>query len=213
MKSDLVRMLGIVAVAGIVAVGGCSQKPASEPAKPVGVAEKTGAAVDKAAQKTTEAVNTAVEKTVEVATGRQDVQVLSDAEVEKLAMYGKIAENHYGVPQDVEVSASVEDVTVSYGDPFSDGFFSPRKCQRNLDLRLTLTAKQCRGGKILWAGDEPASLTDTVNVADVPLLEQSTEHIAKGIHPQRSILERLIEPFIIVGATGVAIYLFFTIRS
>ncbi len=41
-------------------------------------------------------------KTVEVATGRQDVQVLSDAEVEKLAMYGKIAENHYGVPQDVE---------------------------------------------------------------------------------------------------------------
>ncbi len=118
-----------------------------------------------------------------------------------------------GVPQDVEVSASVEDVTVSYGDPFSDGFFSPRKCQRNLDLRLTLTAKRCRDGKILWAGDEPASLTDTVNVADVPLLEQSTEHIAKGIHPQRSILERLIEPFIIVGATGVAIYLFFTIRS
>jgi pyruvate,water dikinase len=41
-------------------------------------------------------------KTVEVATGRQDSQVLSDAEVAKLAMYGKIAENHYGVPQDVE---------------------------------------------------------------------------------------------------------------
>jgi hypothetical protein len=39
---------------------------------------------------------------MEVATGRQDVQVLSDAEVEKLAMYGKIAENHYGIPQDVE---------------------------------------------------------------------------------------------------------------
>jgi pyruvate, water dikinase len=41
-------------------------------------------------------------KVMEVATGRQDVQVLSDAEVEKLAMYGKIAENHYGIPQDVE---------------------------------------------------------------------------------------------------------------
>ncbi len=36
-------------------------------------------------------------KTVEVAAGRQDAVVLSDEEVAKLAMYGKIAENHYGV--------------------------------------------------------------------------------------------------------------------
>jgi pyruvate,water dikinase len=41
-------------------------------------------------------------KTVEVSSDRQDTQVLSDAEVAKLAMYGKIAEDHYGVPQDVE---------------------------------------------------------------------------------------------------------------
>ncbi|OPY35560.1 MAG: Phosphoenolpyruvate synthase [Methanoregula sp. PtaU1.Bin051] len=43
-------------------------------------------------------------KTVDVPVGRQDAQVLSDEEVAKLAMYGKIAENHYGVPQDVEWS-------------------------------------------------------------------------------------------------------------
>ncbi len=41
-------------------------------------------------------------KLVDVDSARQDAQVLSDAEVEKLAMYGKIAENHYGIPQDVE---------------------------------------------------------------------------------------------------------------
>ena len=41
-------------------------------------------------------------KLVAVDAARQDAQVLSDAEVAKLAMYGKIAENHYGVPQDVE---------------------------------------------------------------------------------------------------------------
>lgn len=43
-------------------------------------------------------------KLVDVAPARQDAQVLSEAEVTKLAMYGKIAENHYGVPQDVEWS-------------------------------------------------------------------------------------------------------------
>ena len=41
-------------------------------------------------------------KTVDVDAARQEARVLSDAEVARLAMYGKIAENHYGVPQDVE---------------------------------------------------------------------------------------------------------------
>ncbi len=41
-------------------------------------------------------------KLVAVDPARQDTQVLSDAEIAKLAMYGKIAENHYGIPQDVE---------------------------------------------------------------------------------------------------------------
>jgi len=39
---------------------------------------------------------------VDVPKDRQDTQVLADEEVAKLAMYGKIAENHYGIPQDVE---------------------------------------------------------------------------------------------------------------
>jgi pyruvate,water dikinase len=41
-------------------------------------------------------------KVVDVVGARQDARVLSDAEVAKLAMYGKIAEDHYGIPQDVE---------------------------------------------------------------------------------------------------------------
>ena len=41
-------------------------------------------------------------KLVDVPVARQDTQVLSTAEITKLAMYGKIAENHYGIPQDVE---------------------------------------------------------------------------------------------------------------
>ncbi len=41
-------------------------------------------------------------KLVDVPASRQDTRVLSDAEVARLGMYGRIAENHYGVPQDVE---------------------------------------------------------------------------------------------------------------
>jgi pyruvate,water dikinase len=41
-------------------------------------------------------------KVVDIDSARQDARVLSDAEVAKLAMFGKIAEDHYSVPQDVE---------------------------------------------------------------------------------------------------------------
>jgi pyruvate, water dikinase len=41
-------------------------------------------------------------KLVDVVGARQNAQVLSDEEITKLATYGKIAENHYGIPQDVE---------------------------------------------------------------------------------------------------------------
>ncbi|OPX62287.1 MULTISPECIES: phosphoenolpyruvate synthase [unclassified Methanoregula] len=43
-------------------------------------------------------------KLADVPADRQNKQVLSNEEVAKLAMYGKIAENHYGIPQDVEWS-------------------------------------------------------------------------------------------------------------
>ena len=41
-------------------------------------------------------------KLVPVSPDRQDMQVLSDEEVARLAVFGKIAETHYGVPQDIE---------------------------------------------------------------------------------------------------------------
>ena len=41
-------------------------------------------------------------KVVPVSPDRQDSQVLSDEEVSRLATFGKIAENHYGIPQDIE---------------------------------------------------------------------------------------------------------------
>ena len=57
MKIKMVKMLGIVAIAGAVSLFGCGKQP--------GTAEKTGAAVDKATDKTVEAVKTTADKTGE----------------------------------------------------------------------------------------------------------------------------------------------------
>jgi hypothetical protein len=113
----------------------------------------------------------------------------------------------------IEISVSVGGVSVVYGQSFSDGFLSARRSERRIDVGLRMTAMRFEDGKILWAKSKGASFVDTVYVDDIPDLQLSSERIAKGVMPQRSTMEKLIEPFIIVGAVGVAVYLFFTIRS
>ncbi len=113
----------------------------------------------------------------------------------------------------IELSVSVGGVSVAYGQSFSDGFFSARRSERRIDISLRMTAMRFEDGKVLWAKSKGASFVDTVYVDEIPDLQLSSERIAKGVMPQRSVMEKLIEPFIIVGAAGVAVYLFFTIRS
>lgn len=113
----------------------------------------------------------------------------------------------------VRIDASVGNTEVKYGEAFSDGFFSARKSERTIALSLRLTLTRVGDGKILWSGAKGVSNQDTVYASDIKDLQRSSEMIARGNLPERSALERFFEPIIIAGAAGVAVYLFFTIRS
>ncbi|MEM2124086.1 MAG: phosphoenolpyruvate synthase, partial [Methanolinea sp.] len=58
-------------------------------------------------------------RTVEVPKDLQDAPLLSDEEVERLARFGKIAENHYGVPQDVEWAIVGKDIFILQSRPIT----------------------------------------------------------------------------------------------
>ncbi len=64
MKITCVKLLGLVAVAGVVALTGCEKKTET-----AGVGERTGAALDEAAEKTADAAKSTA-ATVKDATGR-----------------------------------------------------------------------------------------------------------------------------------------------
>ncbi|MDD1708644.1 MAG: phosphoenolpyruvate synthase [Methanoregulaceae archaeon] len=67
--------------------------------------QRTGKVIDRLiAQKKIEIISDGEHgtKTIEIEKGRQEIPVLSDDEVARLATYGKVAETHYGIPQDVE---------------------------------------------------------------------------------------------------------------
>ncbi len=67
MKIHIVRYLGVAAIAGVVAVAGCRRQPEPKPPETPGVAERTGAALDRAADRTGEAVRSAGEATKDAA--------------------------------------------------------------------------------------------------------------------------------------------------
>lgn len=58
-------------------------------------------------------------KTVELSAEQRIAPVLSDAEVSRLATLGKIAEDHYGVPQDVEWAIVESDVFILQSRPIT----------------------------------------------------------------------------------------------
>ena len=68
-------------------------------------------------------------------------------------------------------------------------------------------------GKVLRSDWDSLARTDTIAVAEIHDLERGTERLSPGVPPEPSWLEKFLEPVIIGGAAGVAVYLFFTIRS
>ena len=84
--------------------------------------QRTENVIDKLiAQKKTEIVSDGEHgtKTLEIGRERQETPVLSDDEVARLATYGKVAETHYGIPQDVEWSIVGETIYILQSRPIT----------------------------------------------------------------------------------------------
>ena len=67
MKKERVMVMCVVALASVATLVGCARESELEPAEGEGVAERAGAAVDRAVEKTKDASATAVEKTKDAA--------------------------------------------------------------------------------------------------------------------------------------------------
>jgi hypothetical protein len=111
----------------------------------------------------------------------------------------------------VEVHAPV--VRVRYGDAWQDGLFGRALTERTVAVEFSCTILPAGGGEVRLADQFTKSITDTVRVDDIASLETASVRSTQGEPPRESFLDRIAEPFLIVGATGVAVYLLFNIRT
>lgn len=110
-------------------------------------------------------------KIAEVSKDRQDTQVLAEPEVAKLAMYGKIAENHYGVPQDVEWGVVAGTIYILQSRPITtigkkEGKGMSQKSDAKIILKGQGAAPGIASGKVIIIRD----VKDTGSVKEGDIL-------------------------------------------
>jgi hypothetical protein len=104
------------------------------------------------------------------------------------------------------------EMKVSYGPAFRDTFLGKRKTPRTVKTSLSANLR-APNDEILFAGILSRSFTDTVRASDIHDLENPAQRITQGEAPADGFFDNVIEPLVIIGASAVAVYLFFTVRS
>ncbi|MBI3364713.1 MAG: hypothetical protein HY033_07375 [Ignavibacteriae bacterium] len=111
----------------------------------------------------------------------------------------------------LDVSASR--LSVRYNDMYRDGFLGSKKVRRTISSSVTCQVVKTATKEVMLSSSLSRELTDTVLVDDISGLERGTPAGGRGELPSEGFFDRALEPLMIIGATGVAVYLFFHVRS
>jgi hypothetical protein len=110
------------------------------------------------------------------------------------------------------IDIGIVETKVRYGNTFRESFLGKRKTERTISIIVSANVRSAQH-EVLFAGAVSRAYKDTVNVSDVPELENASIHFTHGEPPGAGFFEEVLEPIIIVGASAVVVYLFFTVRS
>ena len=107
----------------------------------------------------------------------------------------------------------ITDLHVELVNPRRPGLFSDRLVDRTVNLTLWGKIVDRRTGQLLIGETWHEERTDTVLVDDLERLETPGVPGTRGVLPPEGLFSSFLEPLILLGAVGVAVYLLFTSRS
>ena len=110
-----------------------------------------------------------------------------------------------------KVKFSLDEISISYSEPFRNGLLGDFKIERNVKLNGTFNFGD--KDKIYHSDMIESVYSDTLFYSDLDLVEAQTLAITHGTKPDEPLFESLLEPVIAVGAVIVTIILLFTVRS
>lgn len=110
------------------------------------------------------------------------------------------------------IDIGIVETNVRYGKTFRESFLGRRKTERTISTIVSASVRNVQN-EFLFVGDVSREYKDTVKVNDVSDLENPLISCTRGEPPGADFFDELLEPIIIVGASAVVVYLFFTVRS
>jgi hypothetical protein len=80
-------------------------------------------------------------------------------------------------------------------------------------VQLGILVRPARSGGALFTRTYEEQVADTIMTSDVPSVENSALPVTVGRVPESGFFSNLAEPFIVIGALAVGVYLLFAVRS
>ncbi len=111
------------------------------------------------------------------------------------------------------LDCGVKDAHVRYTNVRREGLLGARVLDRTATLALWLRVSDRQSARFLLDQEWRSQRTDTINVSDVDLVEHPGVAATRAVVPSEGFFTSWLEPLILVGAIGVAIFLLFTTRS
>ena len=105
------------------------------------------------------------------------------------------------------------DLKTRYDDTFRESFLGTKKIKRTVIAALACQMTDMRAQEVIFSKSFSETFSDTVMVDQINTLELPSAKSTHAELPSEDFFDRILEPFVIIGATGVAIYLFFHVRS
>jgi hypothetical protein len=111
----------------------------------------------------------------------------------------------------LRLELAITEARVLLEDSRREGLFGPRIADRLVVLEGR--AKTLGGGSADAYYELSRSSRDTVRLSGVEGLESPSLNFTRATLPRQGFFDNLIEPFVVLGAIGVAVYLLFAVRS
>jgi len=102
---------------------------------------------------------------------------------------------------------------VVYDDIRRDGFLGRKVVSRTVQVTLSAKVVDRHTGIIVVASDYADEATDTIALSQIQEVENPNIPVTRGALPPEGFFTNLVEPFVVIGAIAVAVYLLFHVRS
>lgn len=129
-----------------------------------------------------------------------------------LVLNKKTISENSDLPETI-LELSVKESSVFFGESFTETFLGNKKSERKVQLTVLSTLISSRDGRILSSEQITETKVDTVDLSSLEQMNNSSLPMTSYQKPTLSFFDSIVEPAIVIFSTGIAIYLFFTIRS